>query len=157
MLQSAIAARTLDEELEEIVVTGHSGLSSSEEIDALYERLNVAARAVDHPCQEKVAFDTERSARNFAVGHAGEDRYDDWLSMPLTAPADEEEEEDGTRARMPVASFTLRSGVDCDRRSTFSAPQRGDRVSQIAFFGLGSAAASPVVSHQPAKSRQSAL
>jgi hypothetical protein len=24
-------------------------------------------------------FDTERNARDFAIGHAGEDRYDDWL------------------------------------------------------------------------------
>jgi hypothetical protein len=38
-------------------------------------------------------FDTERNARDFGIGHAGEDRYDDWLSMPLTPAADEEEED----------------------------------------------------------------
>ena len=35
-------------------------------------------------------FDTESAARQFAHGNSGEDRYEGWLSMPLTAPADEE-------------------------------------------------------------------
>jgi hypothetical protein len=74
-------------------------LPSSKEIDALCERLNVAAEqwivlVSTVGDREKVAFDTERNTRDFAVGHAGKDRYDDWLSMPLTAPADEEEEEE---------------------------------------------------------------
>jgi tetrahydromethanopterin S-methyltransferase subunit A len=43
-------------------------------------------------------FDTEDAAREFAIGYSGEDRYDDWLSMPLTAPADEEDEAEGDAA-----------------------------------------------------------
>lgn len=49
---------------------------------------------------EKVVgpFDTESGAREFAHGYSSEDRYEDWLSMPLTAPADEEEEDEGDAA-----------------------------------------------------------
>jgi hypothetical protein len=39
-------------------------------------------------------FDSEDDARQFAIGNTGEDRYEGWLSMPLTAPTAGGEDED---------------------------------------------------------------
>jgi hypothetical protein len=60
-------------------------------VSELAQWVIVAGRALTY--LEKVVgpFDTESDACDFAVGHAGEDRYEDWVSMPMTAPADEEE------------------------------------------------------------------
>lgn len=34
-------------------------------------------------------FPSEQEARGFAIGHSGDDRYEDWCSVALTAPEGE--------------------------------------------------------------------
>jgi hypothetical protein len=38
-------------------------------------------------------FPTEREARAFAIGYGGEDRYEDWISMAMIAPADDDNDD----------------------------------------------------------------
>ena len=104
---------------------------------------------------EKVAFDTERNARDFAVGHAGENRHDDWLSMPLTAPADEEEEEDG---RWAGVRSLVHPEIGCGLRPAIhvlgTPARRSGQPDSFPPARLGGAAAIPVLSHQPGEVSQ---
>jgi hypothetical protein len=102
LLQTAILNHTLDQQIEEIAIYGRGTLPTSAEINALCEQVGGGGMSDTAKWVivvgtlgnlEKVVgpFPTESDAREFAVGHAGEDRYEGWVSMPMTAPADEEE------------------------------------------------------------------
>jgi hypothetical protein len=100
VLQNEIETATIAEDIAEIAGIGDA-FPTSEALSALCERLSLSADqwvlvvgTVGNLDQIVGPFDTESDAREFAHGYSGEDRYDEWLSMPLTAPADEEDEGD---------------------------------------------------------------